>query len=57
MDIPVRPLVLPVQLRFNHSNPNDLTETPAKVDIGGEIPPESDRTDFGRVGDRDCADG
>jgi hypothetical protein len=31
-----------------------LAETPAEVDIRGEIAAKSDRADFGGVGDGDC---
>lgn len=33
----VRPLICPAQHRFNYPNPNNLTEAPTEVHVGGQI--------------------
>lgn len=47
----VRPLVVALQHGEDDSDANLLAETPAEVDVGGEVASEGDGTDFGGVGD------
>lgn len=48
---PIRPLVIPIEHRLDHSNSDELSKTPAKVDISGEVSAERNRTDLGRISD------
>jgi hypothetical protein len=47
------PLICSWQHRFNNSNANNLTKTPAEIDIGGEVSTKSNGTDFRGVCDRE----
>lgn len=47
----IRPFIIALQHGVNYANADFLTQTPAEVDISGEVTAESNGTDFRSVGD------
>jgi len=47
----IRPLVFPWQHRLDDPNTDDLTKTPAEIDVGGQVTAKSNGANFGGVCD------
>ena len=51
---PVTPLIISRKHRSNNSNSNDLSQTPAEIDICRQVSTKSNRAHLGSVSNRKC---
>lgn len=51
---PVRPLVIPINHTLDHTDTDQLSQSPAEVDIGREVPTQRNRTHLRSIGDGQC---
>lgn len=49
-----RPLIVTGKHRLDHTNTDELTETPADVDVGSQVTTQGNGDDFRGVGDGEC---
>lgn len=51
---PVRPLVIPIDHTLDHTDTDQLSQSPAEIDVGREVSTQRHRTHLRSIGDGQC---